>query len=148
MWRDAFKGLYRFLQLWVGIALAITVILPLMAIAGLFTFIQVGQLVEQYGQWVWVLALILFFSGAIALHVFDDMKPKAPPEKRKCISAFTEQVPCYPGYISFNRKEDGMVEITLRERGHNGERSASLLVHEVTVQAIGIDIQNQLGNPS
>ena len=45
---------------------------------------------------------------------------------RKNIAAYTEEGIEYPAYLSVNQESDGTISITLRERGHGGEKSAQI----------------------
>lgn len=46
----------------------------------------------------------------------------------KCVFAFTEMgAASYPGYVNLSER-DGVAELIVRTRGHNGERSAMLPV--------------------
>lgn len=45
---------------------------------------------------------------------------------RTNLYAHTEAHHPYPAFVSVNREEDGRVTMTVRERGHNGEKMATI----------------------
>ena len=64
---------------------------------------------------------------------------------REHITAYTEVTPeSYPGYISINREEDGKVEITVRERGSNGEKSVVLTMPDSAFVKLAVEALQRL----
>ena len=59
---------------------------------------------------------------------------------RKSITAYTEETTSYPAFVSINMEPDGMYSITVRERGHNGEKQATLQLHDADLLKLGIAI--------
>lgn len=59
--------------------------------------------------------------------------------------AHTEAHHPYPAFVSVNRQDDGRVLMTVRERGHNGERMATIELSDEVLDAMSlafIDVRN------
>lgn len=64
---------------------------------------------------------------------------------RTNLYAYTEPQGSFPAYVSVNREEDGRVTMTVRERGHNGERMATIELSDELLDAMSlafIDVRN------
>lgn len=60
---------------------------------------------------------------------------------RKNIAAYTEENANYPAYVSVNLEADGTCSITVRERGHDGNKQAQitgLSLSQVQILAAGM----------
>lgn len=67
--------------------------------------------------------------------------------ERKNIAAFTEDGTSYPAYVSINREEDGTCSITVRERGHDGNKAAQITGLSLdAVRALGADMAGTAAN--
>lgn len=64
---------------------------------------------------------------------------------RKNIAAFTEGANHYPGYVSINRESDGRYTITVRERGHDGTKVATVHIPPEALQVLAADTLTNLG---
>lgn len=70
---------------------------------------------------------------------------EATKTMRTNLYAHTEAHHPYPAYVSVNREEDGRVLMTVRERGHNGERMATIELSDELLDAMSlafIDVRN------
>jgi hypothetical protein len=59
--------------------------------------------------------------------------------------AHTEAHHPYPAFVSVNRQQDGRIVMTVRERGHNGERMASIDLSDELLDAMSLafmDVRN------
>jgi hypothetical protein len=64
---------------------------------------------------------------------------------RTNLYAHTEAHHPYPAFVSVNREEDGRVTMTVRERGHNGEKMATIELTEERLDEMGmtfLDVRN------
>lgn len=61
--------------------------------------------------------------------------------ERANIAALTEDGVSYPAYISVNHEADGTCSITVRERGHGGNKAAQitgLSLNQIQILAAGM----------
>ena len=64
---------------------------------------------------------------------------------RTNIYAYTEAHNPYPAFVSVNREDDGRVTMTVRERGHNGEKMATIDLADDLLDSMAVafvDISN------
>lgn len=64
---------------------------------------------------------------------------------RTNLYAHTEAHQPYPAFVSVNREDDGRVLMTVRERGHNGEKMATIELSDELLDAMSlafIDVRN------
>ena len=64
---------------------------------------------------------------------------------RTNLYAHTEAHHPYPAFVSVNREGDGRVLMTVRERGHNGEKMATIELSDEVLDAMSlafIDVRN------
>ncbi len=57
---------------------------------------------------------------------------------RTNLYAYTEAHNQYPAYVSVNREEDGRLTMTVRERGHDGNKTATIELSEETLDAMSV----------
>lgn len=69
--------------------------------------------------------------------------------ERKNIAAFTEATnESYPGFVSINREPDGRYVLTVRERGHGGEKMVTLELPIEALYDLARDTLNNMRIPS
>ena len=64
---------------------------------------------------------------------------------RTNLYAYTEPQGSFPAYVSVNREEDGRVTMTVRERGHNGEKAATVELSDALLDSMALalmDVRN------
>ena len=60
---------------------------------------------------------------------------------RKSIAAYTEETVSYPAFVSVSQEADGTCSITVRERGHDGNKQAQitgLSLNQIQILAAGM----------
>lgn len=66
---------------------------------------------------------------------------------RTNLYAHTEAHHPYPAYVSVNREEDGRVLMTVRERGHNGEKMATIELSDETLDGMALALMDMRNVP-
>lgn len=66
---------------------------------------------------------------------------------RTNLYAHTEAHHPYPAFVSVNREENGRVLMTVRERGHNGERMATIELSDETLDGMALALMDMRNVP-
>lgn len=66
---------------------------------------------------------------------------------RTNLYAYTEPQGSFPAYVSVNREEDGRVTLTVRERGHSGDKAATIELSDETLDGMALALLDMRNVP-